>query len=364
MKKVFFVLVLTFLLVSCNNEEIKKSDLNKSTSAIEIELESKESGDFIESSSISENRKMTGDVDVDYLGSGHVFLGDVENFKDDFCKKCARKVSMATATTIDGKSFVVPGENNFFNDDVPFARDLYNPYGMIYEKPTVAAVSYDNKDAIVIDEDGEVITAYILANNYFELYINGKVIAKDRVPYTKYNSSIIKFKVKRPFNVAIKAIDWEEELALGRESNRGKNHSVTEGGIVFVFKKGLRDIIGVSNNTFKVQNYYTSPVEDLTKLREYGVVRDSSEIKLKDISDESSGYAVFWDEPADVFDVDFDDSKWANASEYTTEELSIDALPAYSNYKEVFDNPSFDARFIWTNNLYLDNEVIIRGIVK
>ncbi len=365
MKKIFFILIFTLLLSSCSSDvestKAKSEDL-ESTSTSELEF-SKIIEENI-SETTSEKREMTGDASIDYLGTGHVFAGDVEITHDNLCEDCARKVSMGKVTTSDGKTFVVPGENNFLNDEVPFARDLYNPYGVFYEKPTVAAVSYENKDAIVLDEDGEVITAYIFANNYFELYINGKIIAKDIVPYTKYNSSIIKFKVKRPFNVAIKAIDWEEELAKGREANRGKKHSVTEGGIVFVFKSGLRDIIGVSDDTFKVQNYYTAPVEDLTKLREYGEVRDSSEISLEDISDSSSGYAVFWEEPENVFSPDFDDSKWANASVYMTEDLSVDDLPAYKNYKEVFDNSSFDARFIWTNNLYLDNEVIIRGTVK
>ncbi|WP_413691571.1 hypothetical protein [Psychromonas sp. KJ10-2] len=74
---------------------------------------------------------------------------------------------------------------------------------------------------IEIDADGEVVTAYIFADNYFEMYINGIAVGKDPVPFTKFNSNIVQFKVKKPFDIAILAVDWEENLGTGTESNRG-----------------------------------------------------------------------------------------------------------------------------------------------
>ncbi len=51
-------------------------------------------------------------------------------------------------------------------------------------------------------------TGYLFADNYFELYVNGVVVGKDRVPFTEINSSIVPFRVLRPFTFAGKLVDW------------------------------------------------------------------------------------------------------------------------------------------------------------
>ncbi|MBF4391740.1 hypothetical protein EAY32_28175, partial [Vibrio anguillarum] len=78
--------------------------------------------------------------------------------------------------------------------------------------------------------NGEEITGYIFADNYFELYINGQLVAVDTVPFTPFNSSIVKFKVNKPYTIAVKVIDWEENLGLGTEDNRGKAFHPGDGG--------------------------------------------------------------------------------------------------------------------------------------
>ncbi len=74
----------------------------------------------------------------------------------------------------------------------------------------------------VIDADGEVITGYIVADNYFEFYVNGKLVAVDPVPFTPFNSTIVKFKATRPVTYAFELVDWEEDLGLGTEVNFGQ----------------------------------------------------------------------------------------------------------------------------------------------
>ncbi len=40
-----------------------------------------------------------------------------------------------------------------------------------------------NKIPIVeVDNDGEIITGFMVADNYFELYVNGKLIGVDATP--------------------------------------------------------------------------------------------------------------------------------------------------------------------------------------
>lgn len=70
---------------------------------------------------------------------------------------------------------------------------------------------------VEIDPDGEVITGFIVGDNYFENYVNGKLVSVDDTPYTPFNSAIVKFKVKRPYTVTILGVDWDEHLGLGME---------------------------------------------------------------------------------------------------------------------------------------------------
>lgn len=38
--------------------------------------------------------------------------------------------------------------------------------------------------------------------------------------------------------------------------------------------------------------------------------------------------------------------------------------PAYTNFTDIFDEPINDAQFIWSSNLILDNQVIVRHTVN
>ena len=60
----------------------------------------------------------------------------------------------------------------------------------------------------------------------------------------------------------------------------------------------------------------------------------------------------------------FDDSEWPNATEFTNDVIGVDNKPAYTNFIDIFDNSANDAKFIWSTNVILDNEVIVRYTVK
>jgi hypothetical protein len=42
----------------------------------------------------------------------------------------------------------------------------------------------------------------------------------------------------------------------------------------------------------------------------------------------------------------------------------VDNKPAYTNFTTIFDDVSNDAQFIWSKNVILDNEVIVRKTVS
>ena len=55
-----------------------------------------------------------------------------------------------------------------------------------------------------VDAGGEeTFAAYIFADNYFELYVNGKLLGVDAIPFTPFNSSVVRFKANRPFTIAV-----------------------------------------------------------------------------------------------------------------------------------------------------------------
>ncbi len=67
---------------------------------------------------------------------------------------------------------------------------------------TTAPAPGDNPDyasqlkTVVIDEDGVEITGFIHADNYFELYVNGQFVARDSIPMTPFNTSVVRFKAQ------------------------------------------------------------------------------------------------------------------------------------------------------------------------
>jgi len=60
--------------------------------------------------------------------------------------------------------------------------------------------------------------------------------------------------------------------------------------------------------------------------------------------------------PANWYDVDFDDSSWGYATEYTAERVGPDGDYAAADFT--------NAKFIWTDDLNLDNTVIFRTTVQ
>lgn len=270
-----------------------------------------------------------------------------------------------TIRSTDGKQWVVPALTNFTNEEFPFAPDLHNPCnGNTYANVQEALSKLDGSDIIEINPEGELFTTYIFGDNYFEMYINGVPVGKDKVPFTSFNSSVIRFKVNKPFTVAMKLVDWEEALGLGTEKNRGSDFHAGDGGMVAVIKDSDDHIIAGTNEDWKAQTFYTSPVKDLTCVSENGNLRISKNCDHTDSDDATSFYGLHWEIPSGWENADFDDSEWPEATTYTNETIGVDNKKAYTNFIDIFDNPTVDAKFIWSTNVVLDNEVIVRYTVE
>src|SRR5262249_32386382 len=134
--------------------------------------------------------------------------------------------AVGTIAADNGTVLTVPAPTAYQTG--PKLADLFNECSKT-TPAKLADASLENVPVVEIDPDGEVITGYVVADNYFELYVNGKLIGVDPIPFTPFNSAIVRFKANRPYTYALKAVDWEERLGLGMETNRGTDWHAGDG---------------------------------------------------------------------------------------------------------------------------------------
>ena len=257
---------------------------------------------------------------------------------------------LGTITSADGNVWIVPAENNFAT--APGLADLYNTCNGI-TPANLQAASLANIPVTEIDPDGEIITGYLFADNYFELYINGVLTGVDAVPFTPFNSAVVKFRVSRPYTIAVKLVDWEENPGLGSEINNGNNYHPGDGGFIAQFSDGT-----VTDETWKTQVFYIAPIQDLNTVMELSDGTRSTAAASLTPTCNSNCYGVHYPTPVDWMNENFNETGWVSASLYTAAQVTNQA--AFKNF-ETTAWP--DARFIWTSNLILDNLVLARKTV-
>lgn len=274
-----------------------------------------------------------------------------------------RVAGVGTVTSSDGETWTVPAQTEYESTAFPWAFDLYNEYeaGHDYATASAALAALGSTDIVEVDADGEVVTGYIFADNYFELWVNGKAIAKDPVPFTGFNSCIVRFKAKQPFTVAMKLVDWEENLGTGTEANGDSNYHPGDGGLVAVFKDASDNVLDVTGSHWKAQTYYTAPITDKNCLDE--TARTSSGCSTADLTGIDNVYAAHWETPDGWTGENYDDADWPAASTYSNATVGVDNKPSYTNFTALFDDSANDAAFIWSSNLVLDNLVLVRATI-
>lgn len=298
-----------------------------------------------------------------YSGTGSVTQGFATTLESNLFPSGIRVAGLGTISSSDDIDWIVPADVNYTDNDFPFAPDLYNPYGDKFGSAAEALAALSADDIVEIDASGEVFTAYIFGDNYFEMYVNGIPVGKDAVPFTDFNSHIVQFRAERPFTVAMKLVDWEENLGLGSEDQATPYHP-GDGGLVMAIQDGQGATVDITDDTWKAQTYYTAPIQDLSCLVEDGTRRLSSSCSDADAQDGSSFYGIHWALPENWSSESFDDSDWPSATTYTNDEIGVNNKQSYTNFTDVFDDSSNDPIFIWSTNVVLDNEVLIRKTIQ
>ena len=168
------------------------------------------------------------------------------------------------------------------------------------------------------------IRANVYADNWFMLYVNGKLVAVDSIDFIPHNVVSVDLLPEYPMTIAILAKDTADPRT-GREYGT----SVGDGGFILKFADGT-----VTDASWKAKCFFRGPLPG------------------KDGGDQVEHTPL----PPDWFSPAFDDSTWSPAVEFSEERVSP---------KESFRSADFaGARFIWTADLDLDNTVIFRKRVE
>lgn len=259
--------------------------------------------------------------------------------------------SCGTITAPDGSEWELPAPIT----NGPVAVDIYNDCTGQGDNPNYS----EQLETVVIDPDGVEITGYIFADNYYELWVNGKFIARDSLGMTPFNSTIVRFKAKYPITYAVKAVDWDTHPGVGMEY---ESYNVGDGGFIARFSDGT-----VTGPDWKVETFYIAPLGDPSCVKDNNG-RDSTDCPVEKrrggnkapcgLADPQTCKALLFEIPAIWTTPSFDDSKWANATLYTAEQVT--GAPGYARHAALFE----PAQFIWTRSLLLDNLVLARFTVQ
>lgn len=171
----------------------------------------------------------------------------------------------------------------------------------------------------------DTVSAHIYADNWFVLYINGELVAVDSIRFIPHNVVSVDILPSYPMTIAVMAKD-NADPKTGMEY---ANTNIGDAGFILKFGDGT-----VTNTSWKAKRFSWGPIDGDTK---------NPRVQNEPI-------------PENWFAIDFDDSKWNNAKEYSEDEVGPK--------QPYFDNDFKGAKFIWSDEIKLDNTVIFRHRVE
>jgi hypothetical protein len=171
----------------------------------------------------------------------------------------------------------------------------------------------------------DTIRANVYADNSFKLFINGELVAVDSIAFVPHNVVSVDILPAYPMTIAVMAID-NADPKTGMEY---ANTNIGDGGFILKFGDGT-----VTNATWKTKKISWGPV---------GGDTENPRVESLPVPDN-------W------FGVEFDDSSWSRAKEYTEEEVG----PKDPFYEHDFKG----AKFIWSDDVKLDNVVLFRTVIQ
>ncbi len=187
-------------------------------------------------------------------------------------------------------------------------------------------------------------TAEVWADNWFSLYINGKLVGQDSVPITtekSFNSDRITFTASYPFTIAMVTKDFKQN-DTGLEYIGTDRQQMGDGGFVAQFTDtSTGKVVAYTNSSWRGLVVHQAPLNVSCEKSKTPDTECTSRISA---------------EPAGWTQTSFNDSSWSAASTYTKELVGVK-----DGYNDI--SWSSNAQIIWTSDLNIDNTILWRYVV-
>ena len=165
----------------------------------------------------------------------------------------------------------------------------------------------------------------VYADNWFKLYINGELTAVDSIRFMPHNVISVDVFPEYPMTIAVMAKD-NADKKTAMEYN---NTQIGDGGFILKLADGT-----ITGKHWRAMSVFHGPIDRDTR---------NPQVIHREI-------------PQDWMAVDFDDSDWKPAKEF--DERTV--RPKRPFYQHDFEG----AKFIWADDLELDNTVLFRVKVE
>ena len=187
-------------------------------------------------------------------------------------------------------------------------------------------------------------TAQVWADNWFELYVNGKKVGEDSAPITtvrSFNAETITFTDSYPLTIALVSKDYVEGDS-GLEYIGTSRQQMGDGGFIAqVTDTSTGELVATTSSAWKGLVIFRAPLN-----ADCVTSREPDTMCTHEIVPEPAG----WTSPT------FDVSSWVAAREYTAAEVGP---------KDGYDTVNWtpDAKLIWSGDLKVDNTILWRTTV-
>lgn len=187
--------------------------------------------------------------------------------------------------------------------------------------------------------------AEVWADNWFALYVNGKKVGEDSTPITtekSFNSEKIKFSATYPLTIGVIAKDFTENES-GLEYIGKPNQQIGDAGIILQIRDtATGKIVAQTSSDWKVLIVNKAP------LNPECVSSNNPEVDCKS---STSKFPTSWSSS------NFKDSSWKFATVFSKETVGVK-----DGYFDFIWSPL--AALIWSQDLKLDNVILLRKVVK
>ena len=193
----------------------------------------------------------------------------------------------------------------------------------------------------------ETFSADVWADNWFQMTVNGEVVATDSVPITterSFNAESFTFEAETPFVIGITGMDFREN-DTGLEYIGTNRQQMGDGGVIAQIRNGAGETVAVTDGDWQCFVTHFAPVD--TACADEANPMAGEGVCAFEITETPEG----WDTP------DFDAADWPAADVF-----SADQVDPKMGYDDVTWVPS--AEFIWGPDLHQVNTVLCRTIVE